>query len=122
MILRTTPSKVRKDPALLARLQELTIGAENNSAMLFVLEGEGSAIFVSMRDGRAVGWAFLLPTQQVGIYVDPVWRRIGVGTALMKAIGPNMIVYPSDDGGAAFFESIGSVTIVDTRTNPGSGI
>lgn len=126
MILRTTTPEIRKDLALLARLQELTIGAENHSGMLFVLDvDDDTEVFISMRDGRSIGWAFLRVTRQIGIYVDAIWRRTGVGTSLMKALiahaGSNVTAYPMDDGAVRFFELM-SVHVVDLRTNPHAGI
>lgn len=126
LITRKPISEIRRDPVLLARLQELTIGAKNHSAMLLILESDKDSIaFIAHRDGRPIGWAFYRRSHEAGVYVDPTWRRIGIGTSLLRAVveyfGPNVTVYPNEDGAVRFFRLL-PVRVVDTRENPGAGI
>lgn len=126
-IRKLTVPEVRADQQLLARLRELTIGEENDSAMLAILdEGDPSAeVFIAGL--HPVGWAFLLrsKTLHTGVYVDLSLRRLGIGTALMRAVlvaagGKTVSAYPRFDGAREFFESVRAPTIV-LRTGEGDG-
>jgi N-acetylglutamate synthase-like GNAT family acetyltransferase len=88
---------------------------------------------VATTDGRIVGFATLLITEQVGeledLFVDPDWMRRGIGQELMldsvaiaRGLGVPRIEVTANGHALGFYEKAGFVLdgVVETRFGPGS--
>jgi len=114
-------AEVRHDPALLARLEKLTLGQDESEMLAVLMYDRATTVFVASRESEAVlGWAYLAPRANrvdVGIFVDPLLRRAGIGTTLIRAllafaqsngIDPKTLrTYAATDAAHAFYASFG---------------
>jgi GNAT superfamily N-acetyltransferase len=79
-------------------------------------------LFVAESDGRAIGWASLIPKDEVGwlddLWIDPDWIGKGVGSLLFrraadhaKTMGARRLEWEAEPNAIGFYEKMGGTYV-----------
>jgi GNAT superfamily N-acetyltransferase len=79
-------------------------------------------VFVAESDGRAIGWASLIPKDEVGwledLWIDPDWIGQGVGSLLFrraadhaKTMGARRLEWEAEPNAIGFYEKMGGTHV-----------
>lgn len=100
------------DESVKKELNRMTLsGGSNMRRALEKFEIHGKIeIAIARHKGKSFGWAMKRPygeNKMVMVFVKPAFRRLGIGTALVKSFRGKGIVYdPWNEGSRAFFKTI----------------
>jgi len=122
-----------------ARLKEIAIAAKGHwgydSTQVHDWANQGDftparlrklIVFVADSDGRAIGWASLLPKGEVGwledLWIDPAWMGKSVGTELFrhaadraKSLGAQRLEWEAEPNAIGFYEKMGARHVRDSE-------
>jgi len=121
-----------------ARLKEIAIeakahwGYEREAVVEWASHGDFTpdrlrelTVFVAEADGRAIGWASLIPRDEVwwleDLWIDPEWIGRGVGTQLFRhasdhaaRLGAARLEWEAEPNAIGFYERLGAEYVRDS--------
>jgi GNAT superfamily N-acetyltransferase len=122
-----------------ARLREIAVdakahwGYDRAQVEDWALQGDfepeslrGRLVYVAEADGRAVGWAALIPRREVGwledLWVEPSWIGRGVGRLLFehvadraRELGARRLEWEAEPNAKGFYERMGGSYVRDSE-------